>query len=154
VLVRHADTAPDSGSNPPLTAAGAKRAQDLAATLRDTKFSAVITTQLIRTRDTAQPVVAVLGLTPEVVNLNPAERETHIKTMVAAVRKHAGGSLLVVGHSGTVPGIIAALGGPRLPDICETVFDNLFMLVPVAGKVQFVHARYGAPSPTPGQDCK
>jgi hypothetical protein len=62
--------------------------------------------------------------------------------------------VLVVGHSTTVPLIIAALGGPRLPEICETVFDNLFVLVPATGKMQFVHSRYGAASPTPGSDCK
>src|SRR5207248_969222 len=63
VLVRHGDTAPGSGSDPELTAAGAKRAQDLAATLRGTKFSAIVTTQLVRTRQTAQPLAGALGFT-------------------------------------------------------------------------------------------
>jgi phosphohistidine phosphatase SixA len=151
VLVRHADREPPD--DPPLTAAGVQRARDLAAALGNTKFSAIITTQLTRTRDTAQPVATALGLTPEIVTNNPAERDAHIKALAAALRKHAGGSVLVVSHSNLTSAIIASLGGPRLPNICETVYDHLFVLVPTAGKIQMVNSRYGAASPPPGPDC-
>jgi broad specificity phosphatase PhoE len=153
VLVRHGDTVPNSGSDPDLTAAGAKRAQDLASALSGTKFTAIITTQLVRTKQTAQPTATALGLTPEVVAYAAPQREAHVKSVADAVRKHAGGSVLVVGHSTTIPLIIGALGGPRLSDICETIFDNLFALVPAGANVQFVHARYGAAS-SAGPDCK
>src|SRR5438045_7717978 len=43
VLVRHAERASAPADDPPLTPAGMKRAQDLAAALRDTKFSAIVT---------------------------------------------------------------------------------------------------------------
>ena len=62
--------------------------------------------------------------------------------------------VLVVGHSNTIPAIIAALGGPRVPDICESVYANLFMLVPGAGEVRLVRSRYGAADPEPGPECK
>jgi phosphohistidine phosphatase SixA len=153
VLVRHADRASEPPDNPPLTAAGIQRAKDLAAALSNTKFSAIITTQLTRTRDTAQPVAAALGLTPEVVTYNPAERDAHIKALAAALRKHAAGSVLVVSHSNLTSAIIASLGGPRLPNICETVYDHMFVLVPTAGKIQMMNSRYGAASPPPGPDC-
>jgi phosphohistidine phosphatase SixA len=154
VLVRHADTSPNSGSDPDLTTSGVKRAQDLASALRGTKFSAIITTQLVRTKQTAQPVATALGLTPETISYAAPQREAHVKSVADAVRKHSGGSVLVVGHSTTIPLIIGALGGPRLSEICETVFDNLFALVPARANVQFVHARYGTASPAPGPDCK
>jgi broad specificity phosphatase PhoE len=154
VLVRHGDTAPNSGSDPDLTASGAKRAQDLVSALSGTKFSAIITTQLVRTKQTAQPIATALGLTPEVISVSPAQRQAHVQSVADAVRRHSGGSILVVGHSTTIPLIIGALGGPRLPDICETVFDNLFALVPAGANVQLVHARYGVASPAPGPDCK
>jgi len=153
VLVRHGDTAPNSGSDPDLTPSGLKRAQDLASAVSSTKFSAIITTQLVRTKQTAQPVATALRLTPEVISYTTSQREAHVKSVADAVRKHSGGSVLVVGHSTTIPLIIGALGGPRLSEICETVFDNLFALVPAAGNVQFLHARYGAVS-LPGPDCK
>jgi broad specificity phosphatase PhoE len=154
VLVRHGDTAPNSGSDPDLTASGAKRAQDLVSALSGTKFSAIITTQLVRTKQTAQPIATALGLTPEVISVSPAQRQAHVQSVADAVRRHSSGSILVVGHSTTIPLIIGALGGPRLPDICETVFDNLFALVPAGANVQLVHARYGVASPAPGPDCK
>jgi hypothetical protein len=50
-----------------------------------------------------------------------------------------------------VPEIIAALGGPWLPRICDPVYDHLFVLAPSSEKMQFVSARYGAPSPPSGQ---
>ena len=154
VLVRHGDTAPNSGSDPDLTASGVKRAQDLASALSGTKFSAIITTQLGRTKQTAQPIATALGLGPEVISYAAPQREAHVKSVAEAVRKLSGGSVLVVGHSTTIPLIIGALGGPRLLEICETVFDNLFALVPAGANVQFVHARYGAASPMPGPDCR
>ena len=69
VLVRHADKAAQPADDPPLTAAGAKRAQDLAAALRNAGVTAIITTQLRRTRETAQPLATALGLVPEAVSV-------------------------------------------------------------------------------------
>src|ERR1700694_910208 len=69
VLVRHADKAAEPADDPPLTAAGAKRAQDLAAALRTAGVTAIITTQLRRTRETAQPLATALGLVAQVVNV-------------------------------------------------------------------------------------
>src|SRR5258708_37686179 len=69
ILVRHADKAAQPADDPPLTAAGAKRAQDLAEALRPAGVTAIITTQLRRTRDTAQPLATALGIVPEVVNV-------------------------------------------------------------------------------------
>lgn len=169
VLVRHADKAAQPADDPPLTAAGAKRAQDLAAALRTAGVTAIITTQLRRTRATAEPLATELGLVPEVVNVgeralvsNPAadaqfapevirERAEYVKALEPAVRRHSG-VVLVVGHDWSVPGLIAALGGPRLPNICSSVYDNLFVLTSAKGRAKLIHARYGAP--TPDTDCK
>src|SRR5579864_8198921 len=69
ILVRHADKAAQPVDDPPLTAAGTKRAQDLAEALRSAGVAAIITTQLRRTRDTAQPLATALGIVPEVVKV-------------------------------------------------------------------------------------
>jgi phosphohistidine phosphatase SixA len=169
VLVRHADKASQPADDPPLTADGVRRAQDLAATLRSAGVNAIITTQLRRTRETAQPVAAALGLNPEVLKVgeralvaNPApgqqfppevlrERAEYIKALEAAIRRLSG-VVLIVGHDWSVPGLIAALGGPQLPNICSSVYDNLFILISTKGKTDLIQARYGAPTPSP--DCK
>ena len=152
VLVRHADRAATPADDPPLTAAGMKRAEDLAAALHDTKFSAVIATDFIRTRDTARPVASALGIVPETVPRKGQPADQHIKAIEGAVHRYAGGAVLVVNHSDTLPAIIAALGGPRIVPICDSIYDDMFVLVPTMGKMQFVHSRYGAPTPT-GPEC-
>lgn len=151
VLVRHAERAAEPAGDPSLTREGSARAEALADTLRSAGVTAIITTSLRRTKETAAPLAARLQppLKPEAVSTE-GETEAHVRAVAAAVRRHAGGVVLVVGHSNTVPGIIGALGGPRLPDICDTVFDDLFILVPEGKAMRLVHARYGAPSPREG----
>jgi phosphohistidine phosphatase SixA len=169
VLVRHADKAAQPTDDPPLTALGAQRAQDLAAALRYAGVTAIITTQLRRTRETAQPLAAAVRITPEVVNVgeralvaNPAadaqfppdvlaERARYIKLLEPKVRRLSG-VVLVVGHDWSVPGLIASLGGPQLPNICASVYDHLFVLTSVKGSTNLVQGRYGAA--TPDADCK
>jgi broad specificity phosphatase PhoE len=157
VLVRHADKASQPADDPPLTAAGTQRAQDLAVSLRNTKFTAIITTQFLRVRNTAEPLAAALGLTPEILAIkdvnSPADQDAHIKALIAALHKNAAGSVLVVEHGNMISEIIAALGGPRLPVVCDPVFDHLFVIVPSTGKIQLINSRYGAPSPPAGPDC-
>src|SRR5262249_20396394 len=157
VLVRHAERASQPVDDPPLTPAGAKRAQDLATSLRDTKLTAIITTQYLRVRETAQPIVAALSLTPEVFTVknvyDAADQDAHIKAVVAALHKQAGGSVLVVDHGNMISGIIAALGGPRLPDICDPIYDHMLVIVPIAGRIQLVSSRYGAASPSATPGC-
>ncbi len=149
LLVRHGEKASHQGEDPPLTAAGAARARALASALHDAGVTAIITTQLRRTRETAEPLAAAIGLKPEIVpvSVESDHLETHVQAVAAAVRGHPGGVVLVVGHQNTVPEIIAALGGPRLPTIRDPVYDNLFVLVPAAGQVHLVQTRYGAASP-------
>ena len=72
----------------------------------------------------------------------------------SAVR--AGGqSVLVVGHSNTVPAIIAALGGPAMEELCDSDYSSLFTLALVPGQpARLVHGHYGAPDPLSSADCR
>jgi broad specificity phosphatase PhoE len=153
LLVRHAEKAREPAEDPPLTPAGVQRAQDLAAALKDAGVTTIVTTQLRRTRDTAQPLADALGLSPEIVPVGEDEG-AHAAAVAAAVRGHPGGIVLVVGHSNTVPKIIAALGGPSMPEICETLFANLFVLALDADAARLVRAHYGAADDPPAADCE
>jgi hypothetical protein len=73
---------------------------------------------------------------------------------VTAVRRHPGGVVLVVGHNNSVPAIIAALGGPRLPEICESTYGDLFILQLSGGEARLVRGHYGPPDAGAGPDCK
>jgi broad specificity phosphatase PhoE len=102
--------------------------------------------------ETAQPSAAAAGVTPEVVPVTATNTQQNAVDVAAAVLKHAGKTVLVVGHGNTVPQIIAALGGPKLPDICEPVYDKLFVLV-LGKEARLVQSRYGAPGPPPNPEC-
>lgn len=153
IIVRHAEKATTPGADPSLSEEGKQRALALAASIADAQIGAVITTQFKRTVETAAPSAAGRGLASATV---PATRNmpAHIQAIVDAVRaRPAGETVLVVGHSNTVPAIIRALGGPAMADLCEHDYDNLFILQLGAGaEPRLIRARYGAPDdPTP--DC-
>jgi len=146
ILVRHAEKAAEPPKDPPLTRAGEQRAQDLALALKDAGVTAIVTSDARRTRATAEPLARARELTPTVVAVGSGGLADHVAAVAAEVRRHAGGVVVVVGHSDTIPAVIAALGGPRLPDIHHTEFGHLFMLVPEAGGgARLVQAAYGAP---------
>ena len=152
-LVRHAEKAAQPANDPPLTSAGEERARALAAALRDAGVEAIITTQLLRTRETARPLAELLHVVPEVVRAGGPSRE-HAKAVAEAVRVHAGQTVLVVGHSNTVNQIIEQLGGPKLPDICDNAYANIFVLhVSSGGPTRLVRTDYGARLAQPSAEC-
>jgi broad specificity phosphatase PhoE len=144
--VRHAEKASQTDRDPVLSEAGAQRARDLAAALANARIGSVVTTQYQRTRLTAAEVLATTGLTPIVVTAGSA---THAADVAAAIRaRPAGEVVLVVGHSNTVTPIIAALGGAKLPDICDSQYSNMFVLeLSGTNPPKMIRANYGKPDP-------
>jgi phosphohistidine phosphatase SixA len=146
ILVRHAEKAATPGDDPPLTGAGQERARALMAIARDAGVTAIITTQFVRTRETARPAASALEIAPEMIRATAGAQ--HARDVARAALAHAGGVVLVVGHSNTVPAIVAALGAPPPPPICDSSYDDLYIVtVPATGPARVIHARYGEPSP-------
>jgi broad specificity phosphatase PhoE len=143
VLVRHAEK--QTGQDPVLNEAGTQRAEALALALRHLDLDAVFTTQLKRTRLTGEPTAKAAKLEITVVAAND-DLDAHLAETAAAVRAMPDGStVLVVGHSNTVPGIIGALGGPALEDLGKKEYNQLFVLhVKTSGKAQLIVSTYGA----------
>src|SRR4029434_7175920 len=141
-LVRHTEREWD-GQDAPLTVVGEALAPELEQSLRDSGVTAIITTQWKRTRDSAKPLASLLKITPEVIPVHDDARK-NVEAVAAAVRRYKDETVLVVGHI-TVTGVIAALGGPRLPTICEPVFSQLFFFTPSLGEDGLVRLLYGAP---------
>lgn len=140
MLIRHADRA---GTQDALSPAGVTRSQQLVHVMQKAALAAIIRSDTVRAEQTAAPLAAATGITPIVI---PA---TNVMAVVDEIRgRHRGQKILVVGHSNTVPQIIAALGGPALPDIAENEFDNLFMLELCGCRIPaFANLQYGVPSP-------
>jgi broad specificity phosphatase PhoE len=139
ILVRHAEKVDDS-ADAALSAAGLRRADALALALADAGVQAVFTTQYQRTRDTAAPLVQRLGLAPQVLAA-AGGTAAHAAQVADRVRQHAGRTVLVVGHSNTVPAIIAALGGPELV-IADDEYANLFVLQLSDAGTRLIRGRY------------
>jgi broad specificity phosphatase PhoE len=152
VIVRHGEKAESPKENPPLSPAGQARAQALLETLRDAGLTTIITTDQERTRATAAPLAAALHLTGVIVPRS-ADPRKDAGAVAEAVRR-AGGTVLVVSHQLTIPLIVAALGGPMIPTMCDTEFSNLYVLVPEHSKTfGLMRGHYGIPDPPHAPDC-
>lgn len=144
-VVRHAEKV-DNSRDPQLSERGQERARALAAALEHAGLDAVFVTQFARTGSTAAPSAIAAGVEPVVLAAS-ASVPQHASEVAAAVRARAAGeAVLVVGHSNTVPAIVAALGGPSMPDICDAEYSNLFVLVvPDSGQTTVAHVKFGEP---------
>jgi phosphohistidine phosphatase SixA len=151
ILVRHAEKDTTPANDPPLTEAGASRARALAASQADAHIDVVIATTTLRTQETARAVAEPRGLAIETIAL--AARDVHVGAVADAVRRHAGQTVLVVGHSNTVPAIITALGGPKMADLCDDQYSMLFTLVIGVGPPRLVRGTFGASAPPGADNC-
>jgi broad specificity phosphatase PhoE len=143
VVVRHAEKVMDVGEDPPLDEAGAARAARLARMFGDAQVAghidAIYVSPAQRSRLTAAPLAARLGLTPAVV---PAEDPRGLAHRV--LREHPGGRILIVGHSNTVPAIVAALSGANdIPSIGALEYGTMYIVtVPRLGDANYVRMTY------------
>src|SRR5438094_7288802 len=67
VIVRHAEKAANGGNDPDLSSAGRGRAEALARILKDSGITAIFTTELKRTQETAAPTATSAHVTPTMV---------------------------------------------------------------------------------------
>jgi broad specificity phosphatase PhoE len=119
-LTRHAEKAADS--DPPLTAKGQTRAQNLAAILKKADIKHIYSTNFRRTMQTAQPLATRLAL--PVQKYDPAKLADFARELRALP-----GNSLVVGHSDTTTELLGLLGGAAASPIAETEFDRLYQVV-------------------------
>lgn len=156
LLVRHAERAAEPRTDPGLSPEGELRARSLAAMLADARVAGIITTQYQRTRLTAAPLAQALGITPEVFTAGGSGGTAgHAQGVADLVRQRfTGRVVVVVGHSNTLAPIIAALGGPRLDDLCDHEFSPLLTLVlRNGGEASLIRGRYGAADGAPPASC-
>lgn len=152
-VVRHAEKANATEPDPSLSEEGMARANALAAALRDARVTAIFVTVRKRTGETAAPLASATRTTPVIVPFGATPAE-HAAGVATAVRSSSDAAILVVGHSNTVPAIIAALGGPRMPDLCDAAYANLYIMrLPANGAPTLVRAQFGAPDRAEASSC-
>lgn len=130
IVVRHAEradggagtgTAMTANPDPELSEAGKSRALRMAAMLGDAGVVAIYTTEYRRTKDTAGPLAARAGVAAEVI---PAREAA---ALMGKIKAHKSGTVVVVGHSNTVPAIIKALGGSEVK-VADDEYDSMYVV--------------------------
>jgi broad specificity phosphatase PhoE len=136
ILVRHAERA--GGTDPSITEAGRCRAKVLAGMLSDAKVRSIYISELARTQQTAEPLAQKLSIKPEVVPVKD------IDGLVAKLRARTEeGTVLVVGHSNTIPAIVERLSGETEPAIGEGEYDRMFVVTLIGpNQASVVMVRY------------
>jgi broad specificity phosphatase PhoE len=144
VLIRHAEKQLGAISDAPLSPPGEVRAARLAQMFGDAaalgRLQKIYVTDTRRTQQTAAGVAQRLGITPVVV-----EGKSDSKALARRVlNENRGGRVLVVGHSNTVPEIVAALTGESaVPPIDDEQFDTMYIVtVPTIGRASVLQLKY------------
>ena len=123
LLVRHAEKLTSPADDPVLSPQGTARAQLLVRMFENSALNAIYTSQFARTKLTAEPLAKRFSIPVETV-----DAKTTNKLVDSILSKHSGGTVLVVGHSNTLPEIIEALGAGKIKEIDDLDYDNVYVV--------------------------
>ncbi len=123
-VMRHLNT-PAGERDPDLLPEGRRAAASLVGWFERerTRPVAIYVSDYKRTRQTAGPLAERLGL--QLILYDPSDTPS----LVARVRAEPG-PVLIVGHSNTVPDIVAALGGTRPAPLVHEDFGDIWRVRP------------------------
>lgn len=119
-IVRHAEKI-DESADADLSPAGRERAKVLEWMLRDVPFDALYSTKVPRTMSTVMPIASAMKMEVSPYEPGPGRLAPIIKN------RYRGQTLLVCGHSRTIPALLRELGVPIDEKVLRR-FDNLFIL--------------------------
>ena len=142
VLALHAE--PESGTiqDPPLSAEGEQRAARLAQMFGRGqgigRLDAIYVSDARRAQQTAAPLAERLGKQPVIV---PA---ADVKGTAARIlREHEGGTVLVIGHSKSIPALIHALSDVDVAPMATDEYDTLYVVsIPSFGHANVLRMEY------------
>jgi broad specificity phosphatase PhoE len=146
IFIRHADKSATPADDPSLSDAGRRRVAELTRQLVDADvvagIDAIYATPYRRSQETVRPLADTLDLPINTYDANDTE-----DILETILRRHKGKIILVVGHSNTLPELIANLGASKkVPPIAEDEYDNIYVIsIPWFGKTKTIRLRYGEP---------
>lgn len=108
--------------DPPLSAAGQRRAMALAEDLPIRELDAIYVTRSRRSEQTAAAVLALTGL--EATHYPPKDYAGIAKRL----RARPGWEILLVGHSNTIPPLLEALGAKQRIRIGEAQYGDMWVV--------------------------
>ncbi|MFK7847676.1 MAG: histidine phosphatase family protein [Rhodothermales bacterium] len=148
ILVRHAEKIDDS-ANPSLSPEGLMRAESLVQAVEAYEIDGMYSTNFCRTALTVQPLALALALPIHIQKISarggfkacnpvlevalknlPAELNDEAAFKNYLLEKHAGETVLVVGHSNTTPSLVNALGAGAfdVPQLDHEAYDDVFVV--------------------------
>jgi broad specificity phosphatase PhoE len=137
ILVRHAEKMSDS-DDPGLTQEGVSRANKLQEMVVMANVNAIYSTNFERTRATVQPVSELVDVPVTMYEPVPGEGVPE-----QWIKKHRGETVLISGHSNTIPGLANQLLGRTHfeNDFDESDYGN-FLIIVVGKERTLLHLRY------------
>jgi broad specificity phosphatase PhoE len=136
VVVRHAEKQNQS-EDPDLSPSGRSRAHRLGFLLKDAGVTALFATQYRRTQQTLDPLSRRTGVPVQIVH--DSMTDALIEKILAS---KAAGTVVVAGHSNTVPEIVLRLSGSDPGSIAESEYDGLYVITMFGGEAQTLMLRY------------
>jgi phosphohistidine phosphatase SixA len=168
IIVRHGDidiaNKKSMGSDAPLTARGEQRARELAYALKDAGINRIVTSETLRTQETAAILAKNLSITLETPfshggtspsagtsPVAPADHPSKKKEAAAVIHylaetAHPGDVLLLVHHHSVIPSLLDALGYKDEPPFAEgSEFDRIYVVLPdpATHTYRVLRLRYG-----------
>jgi len=144
VLVRHAEKQIGAIEDAPLAPQGELRAARLAVMFGDAeplgRVQRIYVTDTRRSQQTAAGLAQRLNLKPTVV----APKISNSELARDVLRENRGGLAIVVGHSNTVPQLVAELTGiDNVPPMGDEEFDTMYVVtVPTIGRASVLRMKY------------
>ena len=123
ILMRHAEKVQDGSKDPALTKEGIQRSMKLKELLVSQEINAVYSTPYARTRATVAPTAKANELA--VTEYKPMEKGFLKETL----DKHLGETILIAGHSNTIPDLVNELiGDKKYSQLDENDYNYLFIV--------------------------
>lgn len=139
-VVRHAEkeTTNTMTNDVPLSTEGRQRAEALKEVLQNKNIGAIYSTNYLRTKSTAQPLVERENIAIQIYDPRDIG-------FVSRIRNISSGNVLIVGHSNTVDDIVNKLEGKTVipGDLPESEYGDLFVVKRKGKKYSFEKKHFG-----------
>jgi broad specificity phosphatase PhoE len=138
IVVRHAEKEASSSRDPDLSPEGKARVAVLERMLSEVSIDRFFSTPYKRTRQTIVALAEKRG--NKVQEYNPSAQEA----FATSLKTYAGQTILVAGHSNTVPDLLNRLVGERkYESLDENEYDNLYVVTITDGGAKVICLKYG-----------
>jgi 2,3-bisphosphoglycerate-dependent phosphoglycerate mutase len=123
ILIRHAEKVGDGSKDPDLKPEGIERANKLISVLRNAAVTAIYSTNYKRTRNTVAPLSKEKGVEVQLYE------SLSVEAINQMLEKNRGGTIVVCGHSNTIPWIANQLiGKEEYKDFSDPEYGNMLIV--------------------------